>query len=382
VGFARIEDRWIRKDKKRSTEYGKGLRWRCVWEEPDGTIKKKSFANKDIAKDYLADVQTEIRQGTYHSLNSGTITVGEWAEVWFTAQVHQREGSLETIRRRLDLNIIPTLGKIPLQDLTRADIQQAISVWSETLAPSTIKTTYVYLSGLLKAAVMDKHLKASPTAGVRLPKVEHAPVRPLSVQQVQALVQTISPGYQGAVVFAAATGLRPSELFGLTWDRVDLESGIVIVDRQLIKKGADGPVLGPLKTQASYRSVKIGTATILMLKARQDEDPAALVFRNAVGGACLRNTRSTAWQNARKILPNIGDGWHQLRHHHASLLIAAGLSPVAVAHRLGHKDATETLQTYAHLWPNDDERMVVASDGLVVLPEQKLPKNSLDAEAA
>ena len=80
--------------------------------------------------------------------------------------------------------------------------------------------------------------------------------------------------------------------------------------------------------------------------------------------------------------PIIGDGWHQLRHHHASLLIAAGLSPVAVAHRLGHKDATETLQTYAHLWPNDDERMVAASDGLVVLPEKKLPENSLDGNVA
>lgn len=54
-----------------------------------------------------------------------------------------------------------------------------------------------------------------------------------------------------------------------------------------------------------------------------------------------------------------------LRHHHASLLIAGGASPVAVAHRLGHKDATETLQTYAHLWATDDDRLVEMSDGLV-----------------
>ncbi|WP_275779628.1 site-specific integrase [Paenarthrobacter sp. Y-19] len=380
--MARVEDRWIRKDKKRSAEYGKGKRWRAVWVEPDGTEKKMSFANKDAAKTHAALMEAEIQNGTYQALNSGTLTVGEWAEVWYTAQVHQREGSLETIRRRLDLNIIPTLGKVPLQDLSRADIQRAISVWAETLAPSTIKTTYVYLSGLLKAAVMDKHLKASPTVGVRLPRVEHAPVRPLGVQQVQELVQAIGPVYREAVVFAAATGLRPSELFGLTWDRVDLDAGIVTVDRQLIKKGASGPVLGPLKTQASYRSVRIGSATSLMLKARPGQDPAGLVFQNAIGGACYRNTRSMAWQKAREVLPNIGDGWHQLRHHHASLLIAAGLSPVAVAHRLGHKDATETLQTYAHLWPNDDERMVAASDGLVVLPEQKLPENSLESEAA
>jgi integrase len=377
--MARVEDRWIRKDKKRSAEYGKGQRWRAVWVEPDGTEKKKSFTNKDAAKTHAALMEAEIQNGTYQSLNSATLTVAEWAEVWFTAQVHQRAGSLDQIRRRMDLNIIPALGRIPLRELTRADIQAAIALWAETLAPSTIKTAYVYLSGLLKTAVIDNHLKVSPTVGVRLPRVEHAPVRPMDVQQVQQLVEVIRPAQREAVVFAAATGLRPSELFGLTWDRVDLETGIVTVDRQLIS-GGDVPKFGPLKTQASYRSVKIGSATILMLKARGLQHPESLVLPNAIGGAMSRTTRSEVWRLARETLPYIGDGWHQLRHHHASLLIAAGLSPVAVAHRLGHKDATETLQTYAHLWPNDDERMVAASDGLVVLPEKKLPENSLTSE--
>lgn len=377
--MARVEDRWIRKDKKRSAEYGKGKRWRAVWVEPDGTEKKKSFTNKDAAKTHAALMEAEIQNGTYQSLNSETLTVAEWAEVWFTAQIHQRAGSLDQIRRRLDLNIIPALGRIPLRELTRADLQAAISLWAETLAPSTIKTAYVYLSGLLKAAVIDKHIKVSPTVGVRLPRVEHAPVRPMDVQQVQQLVEVIRPAQREAVVFAAATGLRPSELFGLTWDRVDLETGIVTVDRQLIS-GGDLPKFGPLKTQASYRSVKIGSATILMLKARGPQHPESLVLPNAIGGAMSRTTRSEVWRLARETLPFIGDGWHQLRHHHASLLIAAGLSPVAVAHRLGHKDATETLQTYAHLWPTDDERMVAASDGLVVLPEKKLPENSLGSE--
>ncbi len=53
-------------------------------------------------------------------------------------------------------------------------------------------------------------------------------------------------------------------------------------------------------------------------------------------------------------------GWHLLRHYHASLLIAAGLSPRAVADRLGHADVTETLKTYSHLWPTDTTRAVAA----------------------
>lgn len=60
-------------------------------------------------------------------------------------------------------------------------------------------------------------------------------------------------------------------------------------------------------------------------------------------------------------------GWHDLRHHHASMLIAGGASVIAVARRLGHKDPTETLRTYGHLWHDDEERMVAATDGLVTL---------------
>lgn len=364
--MARVEDRWLKRDRKtRSAEYGVGMRWRAVWFEPDGRQRKKSFRTKEAAAAFMVDVQAKINAGEYHPLSAGRITLADWAEVWFAAQVHQRDGSRETIRRRMDRNIIPELGHIRLRDLTRVHIQAAVAVWSESLAPSTVKTTYVYLAGMLKAAVMDKHIKTMPTEGVNLPRVERRRVRPLSVATVQQLVNAISPTYCDAVIFAAATGLRPSELFGLTWDRVDLDKGMVTVDQQLLARGADGaPVLGPLKTEASYRSVKIGPATILVLKRQGKQDGGGLVFQNTAG-PCYRNTRTMAWQAARELVPAIGAGWHQLRHHHASLLIAAGLSPVAVAHRLGHKDATQTLEVYAHLWDSDEDKMVAVSDGLV-----------------
>lgn len=46
---------------------------------------------------------------------------------------------------------------------------------------------------------------------------------------------------------------------------------------------------------------------------------------------------------------------------------------MAVAHRLGHKDATETLKTYGHLWPDDDTRAATLTDGLVTLIAPSLP---------
>lgn len=367
--MANIQDLWVRKDKTRTAQYGKGKRWVVNWVEPDGTRQRESFPSKDAAKSALVDVEASLQNGTYHSRKAGAQTIAAWAEVWFDAQVHQRAGSVGNIRTRLDRSIIPTLGQIPLRDLTRANIQDAVNTWSKTLAPATVKTTYVYLTGMLKHAVLDQHLRVSPAVKIKLPQVEPAPVRPLTVETVQALVGTIWAPFRVAVVFAAASGLRPSELFGLTWDRVDLKTGLVVVDRQLVQSSTASEVkFGPLKTLASYRTVKIGAATISTLTEHAKNGADGLVFHRE-GKPCQRQARSQVWRTAASKLPEIGSGWHQLRHHHASLLIAAGLSPVAVAHRLGHKDARETLKTYAHLWPDDDDRMVAASDGLVSMPK-------------
>ena len=59
---------------------------------------------------------------------------------------------------------------------------------------------------------------------------------------------------------------------------------------------------------------------------------------------------------ASQVRADQRSGWHDLRHFYASVLIRAGISVKEVSARLGHKDATTTLRTYAHLWPNDDDR--------------------------
>ena len=59
--MTRVEDRWLKPDRKtRSAEYGKGMRWRAVWDDPDGKEKKKSFANRDAANAYMAGQLTDV----------------------------------------------------------------------------------------------------------------------------------------------------------------------------------------------------------------------------------------------------------------------------------------------------------------------------------
>lgn len=352
--MAHLEDRWLRKDRTRTERYGKGMRYRVIH-----GAGSKSFPTKDAAAAYLLQVQAKEHPGVYLTPNRGVL-FGEYAKQWEAQQIHQRPSSRDGIERKLRLHILPALGGHRIEQVTRADVQGAVIRWSEVLAPRTVAITYTYLSSIMKAAMLDGLVRANPCVGVRLPRKERELVRPLGVESVQAVHAAMWESYKPLVVFGAATGLRGAEMRGLTWDRVDLVRGLVTVDRQLLSNNAT-PVWGPPKTQSSVRTIHVGPNTVAMLEGLPRKG--VLVFHNK-GGAFSRKAASLAWQAMRRRVPDAGAGWHQLRHHHASRLIAGGMSPVAVAHRLGHKDATETLQTYGHLWHDDDERAAVLTDGL------------------
>jgi integrase len=63
----------------------------------------------------------------------------------------------------------------------------------------------------------------------------------------------------------------------------------------------------------------------------------------------------------RASLPT-GTTSHDLGHHYASVLLAAGESVIAVAERLGHENATLVLTTYGHLLPDSEDRTRRAID--------------------
>lgn len=82
-----------------------------------------------------------------------------------------------------------------------------------------------------------------------------------------------------------------------------------------------------------------------------------MIFSNTRGKAVNRHSlhRSLAAALRAAVLPS-GITFHQLRHTYASLLIDGGESVTVVADRMGHKNATETLHTYSHLWPSSNDK--------------------------
>jgi integrase len=171
--------------------------------------------------------------------------------------------------------------------------------------------------------------------------------------------------YRALVVVSAGLGLRQGEACALTVDRVDFLRRKVTIDRQVVTP-AKGSVcyFGPPKTPSSNRVIPlpsiVGEALAAHI-AEFGEGRDRLLFTTRDGLMLSRQTWHGAFSAAAQRI-GISASSHDLRHHAASMLIAAGCSPRAVASFLGHKNASETLNTYAHLWPNDEDRITAAID--------------------
>lgn len=123
--------------------------------------------------------------------------------------------------------------------------------------------------------------------------------------------------------------------------------------------------LGPLKTEASYRSVPAParSATPSPPTSQSSLRPPGLVFTNERDAPIQQFPFSQVWETAKTKarLPEWATP-HDLRHHYASVLIRGGLSVKVVQARLGHSSAKTMLDLYAHLFPDEEDRTKRAVD--------------------
>ncbi|MGL5858391.1 MAG: tyrosine-type recombinase/integrase [Angustibacter sp.] len=216
---------------------------------------------------------------------------------------------------------------------------------------------------MFAGAVVDRVIGVSPVQRIVLPRHEAPRVVPLTVEQVRELADAVPQRCRAMVVAQAGLGLRIGELLGLVVDDVDFLRRVVHVRRQLSR---DTKERVPCKTPRSVRDVPLPAVVADALAAHLDRfaprdgfvftgprgrpwwqmQYGSRVFRQAAAGAGLPAGTTT----------------HDLRHHYASVLLAAGESVIAVAERLGHEDATLVLTTYGHLLPDSERRTRRAVD--------------------
>ena len=174
--------------------------------------------------------------------------------------------------------------------------------------------------------------------------------------------------YHRLILLAVFSGLRPSELRGLSWRQVELDAGKIEVTQRADEYG----VIGAVKTANALRTVYLPVTVIEELKVWRREcpiSPAHLVFPSAQGNPLpLGNIHRRAWEpllERAEVVDAAGEpafAFYACRHFYASALIAQkvgeGLTreaaALAIAEAMGHSSPAFTMQVYGHLFPKDE----------------------------
>jgi integrase len=179
------------------------------------------------------------------------------------------------------------------------------------------------------------------------------------------------------VSLALATGMRRGELLALTWGDIDLDGATLRVERSLEETRAGLRMKCP-KTKRGRRNITLPTDTVTMLRAHKVQQmelrlvlgmgaitPDTLVFSTIEGEPLRPRNLSKAWWRARSALKLPTVSFHAFRHSHASMLIRAGVDVLTVIRRLGHAQASMTLDRYSHLFEGADAAAAKAIEGVL-----------------
>ena len=346
----------------RKNKDGKVVGYRGSYFAPDGKRRYVSAKKKGEAEKALRRAMADADRGLV--FEAGSLTVGKYLKDKWLADIK------DTVRRKtfvqyesvVRCHLAPALGRLKLVSLTPAHVRALYREKLDSgLAPRTVQYIHTTLHKALKQAVMDGFIPRNVTEAVKAPQALRKEIKPLNLTQVKALLSTArGDRLEALYVFAIHTGLRRSEILGLKWTDVDLETGTISVQRSLDTNGT----FNPPKRNNSRRTVKLTDQAIEALKAhrpRQNQERLRLgslwedhdlVFPNRIGKPMnADNLYHREFKPLLKKAELSGFTFHSLRHTCATLLCSKNVNPKIVQEMMGHANISQTMDTYSHVMP-------------------------------
>lgn len=362
-------------------------RWNARYPVGMGVYKNKVFDKKTQAVDFEAKMRLLVKGGQYVDEKLGKQAVSDYAWSWYGLgpdTPHYRQN----IRSHIKNHLVAHFGERPIATITQEDLQRLVRQMEKEMEPTSVRTVVTTIRMIFRYAAKKKVISEDPSEDLKLPKIVVREIRPLHIWQVHSIADAIFPRYRAVVLFAAGSGLRQGEVFGvkitdICWER---GKGSVTVWNQIQSyTGAAQQETDSTKGRRD-RTVPLDDGQLDLLRAHLASFPAnedGFIFTNTLGKPLHRRVFDRAFEAARRhaatkfraesdqaheddpiqlalaygLADQIEEAvFHSLRHFYASLLIRMGLSPKTVAARLGHANVSMTLGRYAHLWPDDDDR--------------------------
>lgn len=388
-------------------------------------ISKSGFKTKREATEAGTKALAEYNNSGI-VITPSDVSVADYLDYWLDTygKMNLKYNTQVNYLYTIENHLKPNLGMYRLKTLSAATIQEYTNAlklrgYSRSHVIGIIST----LSGALNYAVEPLHyIQYNPCDNVKYPKFTEKSepkryiITPAQFADIlERFPQSASPFYIPLMI-GYYTGLRISEVFGLTWDDIDMEKRTISVNNTMVKRNFGVDVrqalkkkgkkeeksawyFGTPKTPSSIRTIKFGNAlyqALRLAKLKQKElewsygeyyscvykkpekdEKGDTIYRlveiekavscplERVKLVCLKEGGRLLSVDSMKYPSRvihhelkINFNFHSLRHTHATILIENGANVKDVQERLGHQNIETTLNTYVHNTESMQDRSV------------------------
>ncbi len=307
--------------------------------------------NTEDAEVRLAEIETDVRRGTWKSPAQQRKTVSEVADEWLASK-KQTPTTIARDRGVLDHWWLPAIGKRPVASIIRTDLQRVVDgMVASGLGGSTTVTYSGVITAVLNFAVDEGYIARAPVKRLRLPErepVEHAEA---SVATLLALIHELPARYRLLPWLLGVCGLRWSEAIALRVGDIDVDAKVVHLRRKIVEvegvfhedrvlktKGSVGRVSLPSVVLQAYRE------HLLVTSARGKHE---MLFTSPRGGTLrASNFRQRVWKPATRRAGAEGYTARELRQISSAIVREAGGTEHEAKVHLRHTHQPTTSDVY------------------------------------
>jgi len=339
------------------------VRFRIMTEDGEKNKRLSGFRTKKEAQKAYEEFITSY---DYHApVKSDVFLFGDLTDAYLeNAKMQLKESSFYDTQNKIGLHIRPFFDEKRVDAITPATILE----WQRSLS----EYSYKYRSNLRG------YLTAIYRYGERYHNVENImrkvePLRNLDAKkEMQFWTQeeferfiAVAEGPVYACFFRLLyiSGCRKGEALALTFRDINQQNNTITINKSITRKvrGKTYAVTTP-KNQASNRTISLPARLIRDMLSQPKNSDDDFVFGGTKPLADRTTDRIFAAYCEKAGVKKIR--LHDFRHSCASLLISKGVSIVAVSKRLGHTNIEQTLNTYSHMMPSDEEKINDIFDGM------------------
>ncbi|GAA0603734.1 tyrosine-type recombinase/integrase [Sporichthya brevicatena] len=361
---------WVMKRRSDS-----GPRFQAIYRDPTGRKRSAgTFRSERDARAAARRAESSVESGAWYDRTAGKVTFRNYVEQTWWPSRHLEVSTKAGYRSYLDKHFLPYFGDLPMAKILPSTVQGWVTkAVADGLSPRSVVKYHVMLHSIFKRAVRDRIISFNPCSETELPKVVARRMPTVTPEEFEHLLSAVPARWQPLVLTAIETGLRWGELVALRPRHLDflrrtltVEETIVEVSKKTSPTG-ERMIVKPYPKDDEPRTIRVSQDLLDVLAARIKHlgiDRDHLLFPStemAGGNPVSRNTfRTRVWLPALEEA-QLGHHvrMHDLRHAHASWLLAGGADLKTVMERMGHSQI-QTTQKYLHTLPDADDRALEA----------------------